>query len=246
MNVPAVELDRVSVQYGSSVALTDVSFSLRNGETVGLLGQSGSGKSTLLSVCGGRVKASAGTVRVHGIDVEATSKWQRSHGQTIGFIPQQLHLVGRLRVIHNVNSGLLGQWTTMQALLSLIRPRGREEVARLLERVGVSDKINERTDRLSGGEQQRVALARTLRQDARLLLADEPTASLDPTRALDVMNLLCELARSDARTLIASQHDITTALQTCDRLIGLRAGKLVFDLPTSQVTPDVAAELYAA
>jgi phosphonate transport system ATP-binding protein len=246
MNVPAVELDRVSVRYGASVALSDVSFTLNVGETVGLLGQSGSGKSTLLSVCGGRVQASSGTVRVHGIDVLATPKWQRVHGQTIGFIPQQLHLVGRLRVIHNVNAGLLGQWSTMQALGSLIRPKGRHEVAGILDRVGVANKINERTDRLSGGEQQRVAVARTLRQDARILLADEPTASLDPTRALDVMQLLCGLARADERTLIASQHDIETALQTCDRLIGLRAGKLMFDLPTSEVTPDVAAALYAA
>jgi phosphonate transport system ATP-binding protein len=246
MNVPAVELDRVSVSYGSSVALAAVSLSLNVGETVGLLGQSGSGKSTLLAVCGGRVPATSGTVRVHGIDVLATSKWQREHGHMIGFVPQQLHLVGRLRVIHNVNAGLLGQWSTMEALTSLVRPKGRTEVASILERVGVSAKINERTDRLSGGEQQRVALARTLRQNARVLLADEPTASLDPTRALDVMQLLCELTRTDERTLIASQHDIDTAMRTCDRLIGLRAGKVIFDLPASQVTPDIAAALYAA
>jgi phosphonate transport system ATP-binding protein len=239
-------LDSVSVLYGQVSALVDVSLDIRPGETVGILGPSGSGKSTLLGVCGGRVRASSGTVFLDGVTVASSPNWQRSHGAKIGFIPQQLHLVDRLRVIHNVNAGLLGQWSSARALRSLVRPIGREEVSTLLERVGIADKIDTRTDQLSGGEQQRVAIARTLRQQPAVMLADEPTASLDPARALDVMQLLCSLAREDKRALIVSQHDVEVARLTCDRLVGLKAGRIAFDLAAKDVSSSRVAALYAA
>ncbi len=240
----AFELRSVSVNYGDLIALSDVSLSVSAGETVGLLGSSGSGKSTLLGVCGGRVPIASGSAHVAGHSVAVTAHWQREFGSEIGFIPQQLHLAGRLRVIHNVNAGMLGRWSTFKALRSLLRPVDELEVDQILDRVGLSGKRDQRTDRLSGGEQQRVAIARTLRQGPMVVLADEPTASLDPARSLDVMQLLCRLAKEDGRALLVSQHDIETAKRTCDRLIGLKAGRIMFDLPSSAVTSQVAAELY--
>ncbi len=244
MGCPTFQLDSVSVTYGSVSALDSVSLTVQPGETVAILGPSGSGKSTLLAACGARIPITSGVVSMQGQPVVFSAAWQRAHGATIGFIPQQLHLVGRLRVIHNVNAGMLGRWSTLRAFRSLVRPIGRNDVERILARVGIETKIDERTDRLSGGEQQRVAIARTLRQEAQVILADEPTASLDPARALDVMKLLCALAREDGRSLIVSQHDVHVARQTCDRLIGLRSGSIRFDLPAHEVTDDLAAALY--
>lgn len=242
---PAFRLESVSVSYGRVSALTDVSLNIAPGETVGVLGPSGSGKSTLLAVCGGRVEASSGEAFLGGNKISSTSTWQRTHGAKIGFIPQQLHLVSRLRVIHNVNAGMLGHWSSARALRSLVLPVGRDEVLALLKRVGISDKISTRTDQLSGGEQQRVAIARALRQQPMVMLADEPTASLDPARALDVMQLLCNLAREDRRALVVSQHDVDVAQATCDRLVGLKAGRVVFDLASRDVSSSQVAALYA-
>ena len=162
----------------------------------------------------------------------------------IGTIHQQLHLVDRLRVVHNVNAGRLGRWSRRRAWWSLLRPQGVEEVAQALERVGIGDKLEERTDRLSGGEQQRVALARVLVQDPAVVLADEPVSSLDPARGREVLELLCTVAATPQRALLVSLHAPELATGFCDRVVGLRAGRVVFDVPAGQVTAAMTAELY--
>ncbi len=242
---PLIELDSVRVEHGGGVvALDGVSLRVHVGERVGIVGPSGAGKSTLLSLCNGMVLPTTGCVRFHGEPVSDDDRWRRTSGSLVAFIPQQLHLVDRLRVVHNVNSGRLGDWSTPRALWSLVRPLELDQVTDLLARVGLSEKVFVRTDRLSGGERQRVAVARALRQKPDLLLADEPTASLDPRTSLEVMTLIARLVAEDAMTLLVSQHDVQLAKSTCDRLVGLRRGRVVFDQPSASVTSDALARLY--
>jgi phosphonate transport system ATP-binding protein len=162
----------------------------------------------------------------------------------VGTIHQQLDLVPPLRVVHNVNAGHLGRWPAWKALLSLLSPREVETAHAALHLVGIPDKLWTRCEQLSAGQQQRVAIARVLVQDPDLILADEPTASLDPERADAILALLGELVRETGKTLVASLHSVEQARRHFDRIIGLRAGRLDFDLPAAAVEPEMLAELY--
>ena len=241
---PLLELHDVDVTFGAVRALRKVSLTVRAGERVALIGPSGAGKSTLLALCNATVVPTAGRVVFDGRPVEDRDSWRRRDGVRIATIHQQLHLAGRMRVVHNVNAGLLGSWSTARALASLVRPRETDAVRDVLGRVGISDKLQDRVDHLSGGEQQRVAIARALRQDPAVLLADEPTASLDPARAEEIMRLLCALAGQDGRALLVSQHDVHLALATCDRVVAMRAGEVVLDGPVATVDPAFVTALY--
>jgi phosphonate transport system ATP-binding protein len=246
MEAVAVRLDGVSVSYGGRPALTDVDLLVRAGERVALVGPSGAGKSTLLGLCAGAVRPSEGGVEVLGEPIAAL----RPAGLTsvrrrIGSIHQRLHLVGRLRVVHNVNAGRLGEWSTWQALGSLVRPRDLQVAREALARLGIEDKLLERTDTLSGGEQQRVALARVLVQDPDLVLADEPVSSLDPARADDVMRLLCGTVATPSRALVVSLHDFELAVRWCDRVVGLREGRVLFDVSAAEVGSRLRDQLYS-
>lgn len=214
------------------------------GERIALIGPSGAGKSTLLGLCNATVVPTRGVVRFSGREVRDTDEWRRTDGRRIATIYQQLHLSGRLKVVHNVNAGALGGWSTRRALWSLVSPRETAAVGAILERLGIGEKLQARTEQLSGGEQQRVAIARALRQDPELMLADEPTASLDPARAEEIMTLLASLAASDGRALLVSQHDVSLALRTCDRVVGLRDGRVVIDALVGDVDAHVADDLY--
>ena len=165
----------------------------------------------------------------------------------IGFVHQDSALVPNLRVSQNVIAGGLGRASFFASARAMLWPARAdlERAARILTRVGIGDKLFQRTDRLSGGERQRVAIARALFQDPSALLADEPVSAVDPARARDTVELLCELSRERGLTLVVSLHDIALAREFFPRLVGLRAGRIVFD----QRTPDVAArtltDLYA-
>lgn len=241
----AFALNQVTYQFAHTVALRDVSCTIRVGERVGLVGASGAGKTTLLKLLNLTLVPTAGHVRVFDQPIEPLSLSARRRLQRqIGTIYQQLHLVDNLSVIHNVNAGNLGRWSLIKALASLVYPLERDRAIMALQQVGIPEKIYERTDRLSGGQQQRVAIARVLIQDPLVVLADEPTASLDPELSQDVMALLCDLCAQQHRTLIVSLHDVALAKQYCDRLIGLRQGHIVFDAPTAAVTATMLAQLY--
>ena len=241
-----VALRGVRVQFGGQAALDGVDLEVRAGERVALVGPSGGGKTTALRLCAAAVAPVAGSVTVLGTDLgPAAGDWEvRALRRRIGTVHQQLQLVGPLRVVHNVNAGRLGSWTAGRALRSLVRPRDVDAARRALARVGIADKLYERTDRLSGGEQQRVALARVLLQQPDLILADEPVASLDPARSEEVMDLLGAVVADRARTLLVSLHDFDLARRRCDRLVGLRGGRVQFDLPATRVTDDMGAALY--
>lgn len=241
---PLLEVESVTVRFGARLALAGVSLRVNAGERVAVIGPSGAGKSTLLGVCNGTVVPTRGQVRFQGATVEDRDGWRRVHGRHVATVPQHLHLAGRLQAVHNVNAGRLGEWSTAKALLSLVAPREVAEARAALARVGIADKLHERTDRLSGGERQRLAIARALRQDPALVLADEPTASLDPARSAEVMALLAELTGSEGRALLVSQHDVGLALRSCDRIVGLRGGEVRFDLPAPALGEALIAELY--
>ena len=245
MPAALVELVDVTVTFGAVTALRDVTLTIGEHERVAVIGPSGAGKSTLLGLLDGTVAAASGMVAVRGEAVRDEDGWRRRHGRFVATIPQQLHLSGPLRVVHNVNAGRLGSWSTARALWSLVFPREVDDARAALAQVGIADLLYARTDQLSGGEQQRVAIARALRQQPQLLLADEPTASLDQARALDVMQLLSRVASDEGCALVVSQHDVDLALATCDRVLGLRDGRIAFDRPVDRIDESAIAELYA-
>ena len=222
------------------------------GELVALIGASGSGKSTLLRNIAGVAAAdpaSASTVEVGGRCVQRAGRIApnvRDIRASIGFVFQQFNLVGRLPVLTNVLVGLLSR---VPAWRSALRQFNQEEIRAGLEalaRVGLADCALQRASTLSGGQQQRVAIARTLVQRASLVLADEPIASLDPTSARRVMDLLASINAEDGVTVVVSMHQVDIALRYCPRTIALSHGQIVYDGPSRALTPMQLQRLYGA
>jgi len=214
-----------------------VDLTVAAGERVAVVGASGAGKSTLLGVLNGSVTPTAGEVQVLGTD-PATLRGRnlrRLRART-GTVHQHLELVGALRVVHNVNAGRLGSWSAGRAVRSLVQPQGLDDVRTALDRVGLADRIFERTDRLSGGQRQRVALARLLVQRPELVLADEPASALDPALADQALQLLGELAADRDGALLACLHDPALALRHCGRVVGLVDGRVALDAPAASVS----------
>ncbi len=239
-----VRLSEVGRDFGAHQALADVDLEVRAGERVALLGPSGAGKSTLLSLLNGSLPASQGRVELLGHEVGGLSPRRlRQVQRRVGTISQRLDLVEQVRVVHNVNAGRLGAWSTPRALLSLAWPRPDATLEEALHRVGLGWATWERTERLSGGERQRVAIARLLVQDPELVLADEPVSSLDPTRAAEVLGLLRAPGRR--ATVVVSLHQPELARAHCTRAVGLREGRIAFDQPAAELRDDQLRELYA-
>ena len=207
------------------------------GEQVCLIGPSGAGKTSLLALLNGRQMAVAGEVIVNGQKMsELSAKGLRQVRADIAWVPQDLGLVPNLRVNQNVACGRVGQKGAFGLLRSfLLMPKGeREEIHTLLKRLGIAEKLYQRTDHLSGGQQQRVAVARALFQKPKAILADEPVSAVDPERARDLMELLTTVAREEGLTFVTSLHDVSLARRYFDRVIGLRDGKVVFDGQASE------------
>ena len=241
----AVTLTGVTVRHGTLDALSDVDLAVAPGERIALVGPSGAGKSTLLSVLGGLVTPTEGSVSVLGADLASLGgRRRRAHRARVGIVSQQLHLPGSLRVIHNVNAGRLGRRSTVRSLASLVRPDGVQEAEAVLRRVGLPNVVDKRTATLSGGAQQRVAVARVLRQCPSLVLADEPVSAVDPRLSDDVLSLLCDPAAD--WTTIVSLHEPDLARRHAARIIGLRQGRVAFDRPAAAVTDDDLTALYRA
>lgn len=244
-----IELEGVHVTYGvgdrAVRALVGVDLEVRAGERVALLGPSGAGKTTLLRIIGGRVRASQGRAAVLDHDMAALGdRTGRSLRRRIGTVHQDLALTGSLRVLHNVNGGRLGEWSTWRALTSLALPSGRHEVEAALAAVDARGLVDARTEDLSGGQRQRVAIARLLLQDPDVVLADEPAASLDPDLARLAVSLLADRVATPGRALVMSIHDPAMALAHCDRIVGLRGGRVLFDRAAPEVDAVELTELY--
>lgn len=243
----SLRLENVTVRYGAAAALDGVSLSIAAGERVGLVGPSGAGKTTLLRLFNGSVRPTSGKSLVLGSDVSALSAGDlRGLRSRVGFVHQDHSLVPNQRVIRNVLAGRLGRRSFAGAVRTMLFPTRAEaaDVHRILERVGIQEKLYERTDRLSGGQRQRVAVARALYQEPAALLADEPVASVDPARARDTVSLLASISRESSLTLCMSLHNLDLAREFFPRLVGMRRGRIVFDRPTNQLSDGEFADLY--
>ncbi len=211
-------------------ALTDVSFTMEKGEFIVLLGLSGSGKSTLLRCINRLVEPTAGQILFDGRDVTAASFNELCMiRRDIGMIFQQFNLVKRSSVLRNVLSGRLGYVGTWASALGLWSPQDRQRANKALQRVGIQQKAFNRADELSGGQQQRVGIARALMQEPKLVLADEPVASLDPVLSHSILQYLEALNREDGAAVICSLHIPSLARRYATRLLALNAGILMFD-----------------
>ncbi len=245
MPSPLIELDHLSFTRDRQPILSDLNLHIYPQETIALIGPSGAGKTTLLRLLNTSLTPTSGRLTLFNRHIQTLSQRDRRHTvRQIGTIYQQFNLVPSLRVIHNLNAGRLGYWPTWKALLSLIYPLGIPAAQGVLAQVGIPEKLFDRTDRLSGGQQQRVAIARVLLQNPSIILADEPIASLDPALSREVLTLLTQLCRNQGRTLVMSLHDVELARQFCDRIVGLRQGKILFDSPSQATTQDQLDELY--
>lgn len=230
-------------------ALDDVTLHIAPGEMVALLGASGSGKSTLLRHMAGFVAGDAGSgeILVNGHTVQRNGRLARDVRKVraeIGFVFQQFNLVGRLPVITNVQVGML---TRVPKWRSLIRYFKADEVQTGLDalaQVGIDDYAFQRASTLSGGQQQRAAIARTLVQNARVILADEPIASLDPESSRRVMSLLTQINRTRKVAVVVSLHQVDVAMRYCPRVVALRHGRVVYDGPSAALTPKMLRDLY--
>jgi len=246
---PAIEIANLNKSFPCCKALDDVSLTIRQGEMVALIGASGSGKSTLLRHLSGFIAADSGEVTVLDRVVQVggrINKNIRSLRAEIGFVFQQFNLVGRLSVMTNVLTGLLYRTSLFRSLLMRFSVAERQQALEALAAVGIEQFAWQRATTLSGGQQQRAALARCLVQQAKIVLADEPIASLDPESARNVMELLAKMNRERACTVVVSLHQVEFAIKYCPRTVALHRGKVVYDGPSAALTPQLLGELYGA
>ncbi|WP_442593536.1 phosphonate ABC transporter ATP-binding protein [Neobacillus sp. D3-1R] len=238
-----LEVKNLGKTFERKISLSSLSFSVKKGEKIAIIGPSGAGKTTLFNLLTGIVSPYEGTILIDG---QALDYWQRKKqlANKVGVIRQQFDLVESLPVIQNVLVGRLKDWGFFKSLWSFVFPQDKQVAYQALKRVGIEDKIYVRTSSLSGGEQQRVALARLLVQSPEIVLADEPVSSLDPARAEDVIKMLTKLADEDNQTLITTLHSVEFATKYFTRMIALKNGHLFFDLPSDEVTPSLLEDLY--
>lgn len=248
----AITVRGLSKHFGEHAALHDVQLTVQTGEMVALLGASGSGKSTLLRMINGLTLAddeSAGEVTVFGKVLQSSGRLSRdvrTHRAAIASIFQQFNLVDRLPVIFNVLAGSLHRQPLWRSLSRRFHRDDRQAAWAALDRVGIAACAWQRSSTLSGGQQQRAAIARALMQQARIILADEPVASLDPASSQRVMGLLADVNREFGVTVLVSLHQVEHAFAYCPRTIALKHGRIVFDGPTRSLTPDRLRALYGA
>ena len=242
---PIFELKNISKSFGRFECLKEINLQIQPGDRVALVGASGAGKSTLINILNGTISPTQGEVWVLGRNLTTLPRKSRRQVQRqVGTIYQQFHLVDNLPVIHNVNAGHLGRWSFGKAVLSLIWPQEVATAVKALAKMGIAEKLYQRTDRLSGGQQQRVAIARVLVQDPVVMLADEPIASLDPQRSLEIMDLLRQLSLETGKTLVTSLHAIEFACSHYQRIIGLREGRILFDTIPEELSAEMIEALY--
>ena len=259
MTSPLLHIENVSKTFkshsfgkvSSFCAVDDVSFSVLKGESVALLGASGSGKSTLIRLLCGleKIDSGQGAIRVSNRSFYQGAGFApdiRDIRKTIGVVFQQFNLVGQLDVITNVLIGCLANKSPIDVLLRRFTDADRVAALECLDKVGLGPQAYQRASTLSGGQQQRVAVARALLRGAELLLADEPVASLDPSSAKKVMDVLFGLTQDLGMTLIVSLHQISIAQTYCHRALGMRKGRLIYDGSAAELSPQRLQSLYGA
>ena len=241
-----IEFNRVGKKYPNGFhALKDVNLKIEQGEFVAIIGLSGAGKSTLLRTINRMHDITEGTLAVDGTDVmQLKGKELRRFRRRIGMIFQSFNLVTRTLVINNVLMSKVPELPFLKALFGIYPKEDKLGALEALDKVGILDKAFVRADQLSGGQQQRVALARTLAQNPQIILADEPVASLDPVTAKQVMGDFLRINKEMNITILLNIHHVDLALQYASRVVGIRAGQIVYDGPSSEVTQDILDEIY--
>ncbi len=244
----SLKLDRVSLVHPNGYrAINGVTFSVATGERVAVIGPSGAGKTSLLRLIATALRPSSGAVRTLGLDPWHLDRAAlRRLRARIGLVHQAPPLPLRQRVVTAVLSGRLGQWPLWKSLGSLLYPADISGARDELARMEIADKLFERCDRLSGGQLQRVGVARVLYQRPALILTDEPVSAVDPALSDRVISELSREAQARGVTLVASLHAVDLALHWFPRIIGLRGGEIAFDLPPVRITDDMLRELYAS
>ena len=238
-------IEGLTKRFGAVTAVDGVSLEVPAGQMVGVIGRSGAGKSTLLRMINRLETPSEGRIAFAGREVSAMRgsalrAWQRD----CAMIFQQFNLVPRLDVLTNVMLGRLNRRSTIKSLLGIFSDDERASALLALERLGIAQTATQRAQTLSGGQQQRVAIARALVQEPTVVLADEPIASLDPMNAEIVMRSLREINERDGLTVVCNLHTLDTARTYCDRVIGMLAGRVVFDGPAAELTPARVRDVY--
>ena len=242
-----LEIEKLTKRFGDNTAVDQVTFSVPKAAFVGIIGRSGAGKSTFLRMINRLTDGSAGRILFDGQDVSALSgREKRAWQSQCAMIFQQFNLVPRMDVVSNVLHGTLNRRSTLATMFNLYPDADIHRAIEILDRLGMADQAPQRAESLSGGQQQRVAIARALMQDPKIVLADEPIASLDPMNAQMVMDDLRRIHDEDGRTVIANLHTLDTARRYCDRVIGMREGRVVFDGTPEQLTTGVARDIYGA
>ena len=242
-----LEFRKLTKEFNAKRAVSEVTLDIPPGQMVGLIGRSGAGKSTLLRMINRHNDATSGQLFYEGRDVTALrGRELRQWRNECAMVFQQFNLVGGLNVLTNVMSGRLFHHGFGTSMLGLFSARERAFAVRALDRLGMAHVALQQTDTLSGGQQQRVAIARALVQEPKILLADEPIASLDPLNAKIVMGALRAINVEDGLTVVCNLHTLDTARSYCDRIIGMQDGRVVFDGTAAQLTDRMAREIYGA
>ncbi|MFP3543269.1 phosphonate ABC transporter ATP-binding protein [Rhizobium sp. SIMBA_035] len=239
------ELKNVTRRFGKKLAVDSVTLDIPQGQMVGIIGRSGAGKSTLLRMINRLQEPTSGSIHFGGVEVsslrgEALRNWQRD----CAMIFQQFDLVPRLDVLTNVMLGRLNHRPTMLSLLSIFSREERIHAIAALERLGIEQTALQLAGTLSGGQQQRVAIARALMQKPKMVLADEPIASLDPLNAKIVMDALRDINEREGITVITNLHTLDTARSYCERIVGMAGGRVVFDGKPGDLDASAVKEIY--
>lgn len=245
-NQPMIQLKNVSKIYDNgTVGLKDINLNIDKGEFIVVVGLSGAGKSTLLRSINRLQDVSEGDIIIDGKSITSSKgKDLREIRRDIGMIFQSFNLVKRSSVLRNVLTGRVGYYPTWKTTFNLFTKEDKQKAYEALQRVDLADKVYTRADQLSGGQQQRVAIARVLTQNPKIILADEPTASLDPQTSRRVMHDLKMLNEEYGMTVVANLHSVELAKEFGDRVIGVRAGQIVYDGKMSETSQAVFDDIY--
>jgi len=240
-----LQIAKLSKSFGATRAVSRVTLDIPQGQMVGVIGRSGAGKSTLLRLVNRLLEPSEGRIRFDGVDVTALKgrallAWRAD----CAMIFQQFNLVNRLDVLTNVLIGRISRHGALSSLAKQFTAAERTLAIAALDRLDLADQALQRADTLSGGQQQRVAIARAMLQDPKVILADEPIASLDPCNATRVMEALSAINREQGLTVLCNLHTLDTARSYCDRIIGMAAGEVVFDGRPESLTRDAVQRIY--
>ncbi len=246
--MPLLQIAQLSKRYGTDkYALEGIDFTVDTGEFVAIIGPSGAGKSTLLRCINHMIPMSSGDVVFADVSTKSFNAAQlRTHRTQIGMIFQHYNLVNRLSVIENVLHGRLGYKSTVAGVMGWYSDAEKQQAVEILQSLGLSEQMYKRCDQLSGGQKQRVGIARALIQNPKLLLCDEPIASLDPSAAKIIMDTLKDINQRLGITIIVNLHQVDVAMRYAQRVIGINSGKIVCDAPPHTLTPEIIHAVYGS